>query len=412
MAIIFRPPTDPSSPDSAIDRARPAILVRDGTFQSGSGEPWTSMLDRARANVERAIRAVGRLEMDNATIPWVGTAFIIGQTRAVTASFVAEALVRGRGADGPVDGPQSRLDGVWLNLKAEHGSTLIERIAIDHVRFVHPYWGFAFLELAHPVEPNRVLSPATKPSEEDVAGRDICVIGYPGRDIRNEPDVMNAIFKDIYGVKRIMPGKSTGLQRWGAEQTIALMHDATTLGGTSGAPIVDIKTGDVLGIQIGGTYLVSNYAVAAWEIDRDPQWSVGSHNGTDSQTRNATAAALQSIESSPQHQPLLQFEEVLSLHEALVKIGMTDQDKIRVLFGGLPPEYVSALPDQGGGAADRLLSMLHAMNEIGGRVGAHSGFYYVLKNAERMRSWDSAWTEKVKDWTTVILNREAAIVGG
>src|SRR4051794_18284178 len=101
---------------AAVEVVRPALLVRDGTFQIEPDAVWTDQLEQNRAHVERAIRAVGRLEMDDAIIPWAGTAFLIEPARAVTASFVAQTMVWGRrGSDSKAHG---RLQGMWLNLKA------------------------------------------------------------------------------------------------------------------------------------------------------------------------------------------------------------------------------------------------------------------------------------------------------
>jgi V8-like Glu-specific endopeptidase len=354
--------------------------------------------------LERVLRGVGRIETNDPAFSFVGTAFLIDSKRAVTASFVAQALFKYR-KSGEASG---ELDGVRINFKAEYGSTDREDVAVRNIRLVHPYWGFAFLELAQPVDATRVLWPAAKQSEEDLRDREICVVGYPASDSRNEPEAMKLIFGDIFEVKRVMPGTIMGMRRWGAEDTLVLRHDATTSGGTSGAPLVDSASGEVLGIQVGGAYAVENYAVAAWEIGRDPQWSTRSNGERAAEPRSATAAALQAIEASPQEPRVLAYDEVIALHKAFAALGAMDENRIRTLLGGLPTEYVGALPG-GGGPSERLLSMLHAMNEIGGRIGKHSAFYYVLKNAGQMRGWDANWTQKVQDWLTTLREREAQL---
>ena len=42
---------------------------------------------------------------------------------------------------------------------------------------------------------------------EELAGRDIAVIGYPAKDWRNDSELQDRIFGSIYNVKRLQPGK-------------------------------------------------------------------------------------------------------------------------------------------------------------------------------------------------------------
>ena len=416
MAIILKPKPADESADASADPLesivlrrlpkipRPAFLVRDGAVEFDHDPYWSERLRRHRSVLERVLRGVGRIETNDPAFSFVGTAFLVDSKRAVTASFVAQALFNYR-KPGEASG---EFDGVRINFKAEHGGTDREDVAVRNIRLVHPYWGFAFLELAQPVDATRVLWPATKQSEEDLREREICVVGYPAYDSRNDRDDMKLVFGDIFDVKRVMPGTIMGVKRWGGEDTLVLRHDATTSGGTSGAPLVDSASGEVLGIQVGGAFLVENYAVAAWEIGRDPQWSTRSNGDRAAEPRSATAAALQAIEAAPQEARLLEFDEVIALHKALATLGAMDESRIRTLFGGLPTEYVGALP-RGAVPSERLLSMLQAMNEIGGRIGKHSAFYYVLTNAGQMRNWDAKWMEKVEAWLTTLRERETQL---
>ena len=40
-------------------------------------------------------------------------------------------------------------------------------------------------------------------------------------------------------------------------------HDCTTLGGNSGSVVLDLETGQAVGLHCGGTFLKANYAVPA-----------------------------------------------------------------------------------------------------------------------------------------------------
>jgi len=52
-----------------------------------------------------------------------------------------------------------------------------------------------------------------------------------------------------------------------------MTHDSSTLGGNSGSAIIDVRTGEVIGLHFGlhfaGLYLQANYAVPTYELARD-----------------------------------------------------------------------------------------------------------------------------------------------
>jgi V8-like Glu-specific endopeptidase len=56
----------------------------------------------------------------------------------------------------------------------------------------------------------------------------------------------------------------------GTEPRDVLFHDASTLGGNSGSCVVDLDTGQVLGLHFGGQYMHYNVAVALWRLVDDP----------------------------------------------------------------------------------------------------------------------------------------------
>jgi hypothetical protein len=87
------------------------------------------------------------------------------------------------------------------------------------------------------------------------------VVGYPAQDSRNDADDQQRIFDGIYNVKRLAPGKITGVQPNGL-----LNHDATTLGGNSGSALIDLATGKALALHFGGLEGQANYAVQAPRI--------------------------------------------------------------------------------------------------------------------------------------------------
>src|SRR6185436_11600225 len=89
------------------------------------------------------------------------------------------------------------------------------------------------------------------------AGADGAVIGYPARDSRNDAGTMRDICGDGYNVKRLAPGRTTDVT------PARLMHDCSTLGGNSGSVILDLATGEAVGLHFGGFFLETNFAVPA-----------------------------------------------------------------------------------------------------------------------------------------------------
>lgn len=114
---------------------------------------------------------------------------------------------------------------------------------------------------------------------DDLEGRSIAVVGYPDTHDPNNPDILALVEGDpVFAVKRISQGKifrhsSDTDNPYGVEVNVdeddktdfpmqAICHNASTLGGNSGSPILDIKTGELLGVHFAG-YKIFNEKEAA-----------------------------------------------------------------------------------------------------------------------------------------------------
>jgi endonuclease G len=88
----------------------------------------------------------------------------------------------------------------------------------------------------------------------------VAIIGYPAKDSRTRmSDEMDRIFGNIYDVKRLAPGEILQI----AEERGLLTHDGTTLGGNSGSVVLDMASGEAIGLHFGGREEAANYAVIA-----------------------------------------------------------------------------------------------------------------------------------------------------
>ncbi len=135
-------------------------------------------------------------------------------------------------------------------------------IAIKAVLAFHPQEDVGFLELADegPLEEGLPLAQAPQPQR----GEPVLAVGYPLYNVGNPPFV-DALFENVYGVKRLSPGELLG------REDARLYHDCTTLPGSSGSPLVEPRTGRVIGIHASGLFAFRNTAVSTCAISTVPQ---------------------------------------------------------------------------------------------------------------------------------------------
>ena len=105
-------------------------------------------------------------------------------------------------------------------------------------------------------------------SSKAMEQRSLYVVGYPAIDAYHQtpPDVIKAIFADIFEVKRLQPGELLGI--FDNEKEFA--HDCSTLGGNSGSCIVGFEDNRVIGLHYRGAYLQANFGIALWELKDNP----------------------------------------------------------------------------------------------------------------------------------------------
>ena len=114
---------------------------------------------------------------------------------------------------------------------------------------------------------------------QSLEGREVVVIGYPDTHEPNNPDILAVVEDDpIFAVKRISQGHifrhssdeddplgvtvSVDITDSKSMPMSAICHNASTLGGNSGSPILDIETGELLGVHFAG-YKIFNKKEAA-----------------------------------------------------------------------------------------------------------------------------------------------------
>jgi hypothetical protein len=249
---------------------RPVLEVADDDYKVEGPEAaiWEARLGNAtvRAALRQVIPAVGRIEVDNhPDLTWVGTGWLIADDVVVTNRHVASefaaltmtadsrAFVFKRGWPDRNTRMAARVD-----FRRELRNNSPRAFVVREVLYIEDDDGpdFAFLRVER-TGPAGALSPFLKPAgNAAVAQEYIATVGYPAADSRiPEHELMARLFGDKYNVKRLAPGQVMRL----ADELV--MHDCSTLGGNSGSPIIDLATGEVLGLHFSGVFLRENRGV-------------------------------------------------------------------------------------------------------------------------------------------------------
>ncbi len=250
-----------------LPQERPVVDVVGGTFDT-PGPPFDDLATgQTRANIEAAIPAIGRIDLpDQPSLPYGGTGFVVGDGLLMTNRHVAQLFAAGLGREqlSFINGQSAKVDFLHERDNPDARSFQIQRVPM-----IHPYWDMALLA----VEGLRDITPLHLATADpgDLLQRTVAVIGYPALDPRNNVDLQNRIFRSVFNVKRMQPGKLR--ERADIESfqhpVSAVTHDSSTLGGNSGSAVIDVDSGLVVALHFGGLYLKANYAVPAHELARD-----------------------------------------------------------------------------------------------------------------------------------------------
>lgn len=238
---------------------RPALRVRNGSF--GAPPVGWERLEDHRENIEATIESTGRIELAGAGM--LGTGFLVAEDVVMTNRHVARVFGQERSAGwGLKLGVIPRID--WLGEDERDAQAVL---SIHDIIAVHPEHDLALLRVGHvrgqvPRPPLRLAAKAP----EGADARAVYTVGYPMKDhTSTPPEVLLRYFENVFGVKRLQPGELLSIDP--ARKQLA--HDCSTLGGSSGSPVLDLETNTVLGLHFGGTR-EQNLAVALWRLADDP----------------------------------------------------------------------------------------------------------------------------------------------
>jgi|GEM_PF-1355036 len=256
--------------------ARPSLAVVDGRAP-GIPVPWRALAS-AHAFVARRLNGVGRLDRHDGKS--CGTGWFVTPELMVTNRHVVAALLdiplygnwKGELADARDAANETwkanpDVRPVWDpgdNPPTEAGP----RGRITEIVGLHPVHDLALLHIAGvPDAEDRVLHIAGE-APDPVDGAEIYVPGYPvvGDGLGLHPALVKILFGGTSAtiIKRLAPGRLTKLDG------LYLRHDATTLGGSSGSPMLSLTSHRVVGLHFSGAYAKRNSAVPLWTLADDP----------------------------------------------------------------------------------------------------------------------------------------------
>ena len=225
---------------------RPALFVTEGQIEPPPTglSPFSDLQQKAVERLLPGVAAVGFADEPMG----IATGFLIGPRALLTHPHVVVALEKRLGT--PLPSGQ-----VIARFGLERGT--VESFPPVPVRGVlfqssNPL-DAAVLELAHDCSLRRCL-PLARVTPAD-PGRKVVTVGYPLKD-SCQPLYTDAVFENLYGVKRASPGETL------PSTPGILYHDCSTLGGNSGSPVIDGESAWVVGLHRTGTFALRNEAVA------------------------------------------------------------------------------------------------------------------------------------------------------
>jgi endonuclease G len=334
-------------------RTRPVLAIRDNDtkldfIDKADSEIWLARLTKAKPFLDSAIRAVGRIDLQGARLDWVGTGWLVADNILVTNRHVAREFAARKGDAYTF---QMGLNGamsadVDFLQEIDNPATLIFKLIKPLYIEEEPGPDLSFFEVEI-TSGNSKLATPIKLSASVAVTANVATIGYPAYDSRiPEPNLMEDIFGKTYNKKRLAPGGITSVEE------ARILHSCTTLGGNSGSAVIDLDTGEALGLHFSGSFLATNYAVRS-DVVKQRLDAVRSGTVTRPEARPRKPAPAPSISGSL---PVtLQRSNRGSANSASVTIPLT----VTVSLGNVPgrmPQRLrglpSALADDAGGVVD------------------------------------------------------------
>jgi endonuclease G len=280
---------------------RPPLLVENNAVVLEPLEDFPVGTDTMIKNVEQFLPSIGRVEFINYSMPWGGTGWVVDRKAdghlVLTNRHVAKMVAK-RSADGQAVYMRSPVTGIkygaQIDFNEEAGAKPMDaRVA----------QAFEVVYLADDIGADMSLlkikkvdgGPWVMPDPIPLAAREavdqelVALIGYPAYDSRNDANVMDRYFRDLYDVKRFAPGR---VMKTAADSVLS--HDCTSLGGNSGSSLVSLEQKAAVGLHFAGSYGISNSAVGITTIKQLLKGTLVPVGGAGESTTEAAADGIHS----------------------------------------------------------------------------------------------------------------------
>ena len=244
---------------------RPAFFIRNGEVAFDANQEnavWVAKLNGKKAEVEKVIAATGCVRTPKVLGDEVlGAAWMVKPGIMITAGHVVPN--RYISQDDELMGAFERY--TYVEMAGEDGGSPSRTLKIGAVLWVPSAVDDPDIAVLRVSDGSMTVGDVTPvPTLADAApqGADqpIAIIGYPcpGRgESAAEMECVAPIFGTASGVKRLSPGLTLAPD---AAAKLAT-HDASTLIGNSGSPVVDLDSGEVVAVHLGGAFRRANHAV-------------------------------------------------------------------------------------------------------------------------------------------------------
>jgi len=247
---------------------RPVFLINNDQIDIAITTPWEKHIEDNLEAISKVIPAVGRIEITgDDRRNWIGTGWLLKNTCIVVTNKHVASKFASSNEDGTYKMREDWMGdpyGVRIDFKEEHATD--EELEFDVKEVVYMPKGreldIALLRIDVQNHRGDQLPVGLELSYKIPSFKEkIYVVGYP--TCFEDEVKRDEHFNGLVGIKQFAPGKfsKTGVHKY------VYFHNCTTWNGNSGSPLLDFKSGKVIGIHFGGDTenverFRTNYAVS------------------------------------------------------------------------------------------------------------------------------------------------------
>ncbi len=250
---------------------RPAIPVLNDLPEPTDHPLWLDLNESAAQNIlGKVCKATGRVEYSSgAEFKPYGSGFLVADDLILTNRHVADVFsmsVRGIGHFLKF-GYDVRINFCREIDRWDTDPTCTK--AVTEVLMLHPWFDLALLRIQEKPDGAEPLSLAIADADTTQDTR-VAVVGYPSRNPDEDVEIQRQVIRE-FDSKHVSPGfvDEVTVKSFDGKTGRAIGHDSSTLTGNSGSPVVDLQTGNVVGLHFRGNADGLNWAVPACDIASD-----------------------------------------------------------------------------------------------------------------------------------------------